>query len=71
MCVNVGWKLSDGKIRKLNVVAIFFCDTYTHTSRIRGCVVARAIRIPPYIFECNVRARELHTSANIIRKDSH
>lgn len=60
MCVNVGWKLSDGKIRKLNAVAIFFCDTHTHTSRIRGCV-SRAIRIPPpYIFECNIRARVTH-----------
>lgn len=63
MHVNVGWKLSDGKIRKLNAVAIFFCDTHTHTSRIRGCV-APGIRIPPpYIFECNVYTRACYTRA--------
>lgn len=63
MRVDVGWKLRDGKIRKLNAVAIFFRDTHTHASRIRRCVsrIRACMSIPPpYIFKCNVRVRVTH-----------
>lgn len=60
------WKLSDGKIRKLNAAVIFFCSAIRTLIR-HECEAIPAIRIPlPYIFACNVCAY-----ANIIRKDRH